>query len=71
MAALSLGVGLILCLFSRVVLGSHLDSVIFLVIGSWPDNGVSLEFHLWSSTSLNPFRRQLVTPIMVVSLLHQ
>lgn len=46
----SLGVGLILCPFSRRIGGSPLGALTCVVTGSWTSNGARCEFLLWSST---------------------
>lgn len=51
----SLGVGLILGTFSiMIVIGSHLEPVIFLAIGSWLDSGISYAFHFVEQAFLEP-----------------
>ena len=66
----SLGVGLMLCPFSRItVVGSLVGFITCLDIDSSSSNAAKYGFHFIHST-LNPIRKQFVTSMTFMPLLH-
>ena len=62
--------GILLCLFSRIVIGSSLRYITCLDIGSRPYRSASFVFCLVEH-DLNTIRKCLVIPVVIFSLLNQ